>query len=84
MDSTGTLWTVGHSTLAWEAFVEMLHGAEIAAVADVRRFPGSRRHPQFGADAMAMALPQASNGRPSTGFPCCPFPKPARTPMKRP
>jgi uncharacterized protein (DUF488 family) len=59
MDSTGTLWTVGHSTLAWEAFVEMLHGAEIAAVADVRRFPGSRRHPQFGADAMAMALPQA-------------------------
>ena len=59
MDSTGTLWTVGHSTLAWEAFVEMLHGAEIVAVADVRRFPGSRRHPQFGADAMAMALPQA-------------------------
>ena len=59
MENARTLWTVGHSTLAWEAFVEMLQGAGIAAVADVRRFPGSRRHPQFGADAMAVALPAA-------------------------
>ena len=29
---------------------------DIAAVADVRRFPGSRRHPHFGHDALAQAL----------------------------
>lgn len=57
--TTGRLWTVGHSTLAWEAFVDLLRDAGIAAVADVRRFPGSRRHPQFGADAMALELPKA-------------------------
>lgn len=54
-----TLWTVGHSTLAWDAFVAMLRDAGIRTVADVRRFPGSRRHPQFGADALAVALPAA-------------------------
>jgi uncharacterized protein (DUF488 family) len=30
------------------------HG--IAVLADVRRFPGSRRHPQFGADALEASL----------------------------
>ena len=59
MDNAPTLWTIGHSTLAWETFVDLLHGARIAAVADVRRFPGSRRHPQYGADAMASELPKA-------------------------
>jgi uncharacterized protein (DUF488 family) len=32
----------------------------IEVVADVRRFPGSRRHPQFGSDALAQSL--AANG----------------------
>lgn len=35
----------------------MLQEADIAAVADIRRFAGSRRHPQYAADAMAQALP---------------------------
>jgi uncharacterized protein (DUF488 family) len=52
-----TLWTIGHSIRPWDAFVAMLREAEIAAVADVRRFPGSRRHPQYSAEAMAQALP---------------------------
>ena len=51
------LWTIGHSIRPWEAFVAMLHEAEIAAVADIRRFAGSRRHPQYSAEAMAQALP---------------------------
>ena len=55
----GTLWTIGHSTRSWEDFVEILRSAGIAAVVDVRRFAGSRRHPQFGGDAMARALPEA-------------------------
>lgn len=59
MDTVGTLWTVGHSTHAWDTFVELLRGAGIEAVADVRRHAGSRRHPQFNDEAMAAALPQA-------------------------
>ena len=50
------LWTIGHSTLLIERFVSLLKGQEIQAVADVRRFPGSRRHPQFGQEQLAESL----------------------------
>ncbi|HZH44307.1 MAG TPA: DUF488 domain-containing protein [Lysobacter sp.] len=59
MAAPGTLWTIGHSTRTWEAFVELLREARIEALADVRRFAGSRRHPQFAGTAMARALPEA-------------------------
>lgn len=48
--------TVGHSTLDADAFVATLAAHGIEVVADVRRFPGSRRHPQFGAEALAASL----------------------------
>lgn len=51
------LWTIGHSTRAWDAFVALLHEARIDTVADVRRHAASRRHPQFAGAAMARALP---------------------------
>lgn len=51
------LWTIGHSIRPWEAFAAMLRETRIEAVADVRRFAGSRRHPQYSAQAMAHALP---------------------------
>lgn len=54
-----TLWTIGHSTREWSVFAAMLHDAAIEVLADVRRFPGSRRHPQFSADNMALQLPAA-------------------------
>ena len=50
------LWTIGHSTLAIESFLDALTANAIALLVDVRRFPGSRRHPQFGRDALAQAL----------------------------
>lgn len=59
MPAARTLWTIGHSTHPWDAFVRLLHGAEITAVVDVRRFAGSRRHPQYGTEAMRVALPDA-------------------------
>jgi uncharacterized protein (DUF488 family) len=52
-------FTIGHSTHTTEAFLALLAGAGVRAVADVRRFPGSRRHPQFGRDAFAAALHEA-------------------------
>jgi uncharacterized protein (DUF488 family) len=51
------LLTVGHGTLPAEGLVELLRGAGVALVVDVRAYPGSRRHPQFGRDCMAAWLP---------------------------
>jgi uncharacterized protein (DUF488 family) len=59
MERPGTLWTIGHSTRDWDVFVGMLREAGIETLADVRRYPGSRRNPQFSADDMARALPAA-------------------------
>jgi uncharacterized protein (DUF488 family) len=50
------IWTVGHSTRTFEAFVTLLAAHRIEAIADVRRFPGSRRHPQFGREILERAL----------------------------
>jgi uncharacterized protein (DUF488 family) len=53
------LFTVGHGTLTADEFTALLRQAGIAAVVDVRRFPGSRRHPHFGSDAMQRWLARA-------------------------
>ncbi len=53
------LLTVGHGTLAAEAMAELLGGAGVELVVDVRTAPGSRRHPHFGRDALASWLPEA-------------------------
>jgi uncharacterized protein (DUF488 family) len=50
-------FTIGHSTHALDAFAALLEAKGVRRVADVRRFPGSRRHPQFGRDALADELP---------------------------
>lgn len=54
-----TVRTLGHGALAAEEFVALCQGAGIDTVVDVRRFPGSRRHPHFGSDAMAGWLADA-------------------------
>lgn len=51
-----TVWTIGHSTHTIDEFVALLDRHQIEVVADVRRFPGSRRLPQFQSDALAAAL----------------------------
>jgi uncharacterized protein (DUF488 family) len=55
-----TIHTIGHSTRSLDELVELLSRNRVAIVADVRRFPGSRRHPHFAAAALAEALPAAS------------------------
>ncbi|WP_415845400.1 DUF488 family protein [Stutzerimonas zhaodongensis] len=50
------IWTVGHSTRTREAFIELLEHHCIEAIADVRRFPGSRRLPQYMSDTLQAAL----------------------------
>ena len=53
-----TIYTVGHSTRTLEELVEMLRAHGVAAIADVRRFAGSRRLPQFNAEHLAAELPR--------------------------
>jgi len=57
--SGGEILTVGHSNHEEQAFVELLRGAGVGLIADVRRYPGSRRQPHFERTALAAVLLEA-------------------------
>ena len=48
--------TVGHSTRALSDLLGLLRIHGIRRLVDVRRYPASRRHPHFAAEALAAAL----------------------------
>lgn len=50
------MFTIGHGTRAVEEFVECLREAGVRTLVDVRRYPASRRNPQFGGAALADTL----------------------------
>lgn len=50
------LYTIGHSTRTLERFLELLEREGVQRVADVRRFPMSRRLPHFNREALAESL----------------------------
>ena len=50
------IWTIGHSTRPIDDFLGLLSGSRIEVVADVRSFPGSRKYPQYGREALAATL----------------------------
>jgi uncharacterized protein (DUF488 family) len=52
-----TVWTIGHSTHSFEAFMRLLAMHDISLLADIRTVPKSRRHPHFNAEALAQSLP---------------------------
>ncbi|HEY8553473.1 MAG TPA: DUF488 domain-containing protein [Burkholderiales bacterium] len=54
------VYTIGHSTLPLDAFIARLEAHGVQALADVRRFPASRRHPHFNRDALEAALGRES------------------------
>src|SRR3954466_11826409 len=56
------VYTVGPSTPPLAELVEMLRAPGGAGIADVRRFAGSRRLPQFNAENLAVALPERGLG----------------------
>ncbi len=53
------VFTVGHSTRTWAEFRELLREHGIEQLVDVRRFPGSRRHPHFARESLSRALSEA-------------------------
>jgi uncharacterized protein (DUF488 family) len=57
--SGGEILTVGHSNHEEEDFLDLLRGAGVELIADVRRYPGSRRQPHFERTALAAVLLEA-------------------------
>lgn len=53
------LFTIGHGTRSIDELVACLDEAEVQTLVDVRRFPASRRNPQFNREALAASLAQA-------------------------
>jgi uncharacterized protein (DUF488 family) len=54
------IFTVGHSTRPQDELIAILKEAGVELLVDVRRFPGSRRHPQFGKEALRAGLAAAA------------------------
>ena len=62
MDPINTIYTIGHSTHPIDVFIHMVLSFKVEVVADIRRFPGSRKYPQFNSDALAASLQEAGIG----------------------
>jgi uncharacterized protein (DUF488 family) len=53
------IWTLGHSTRSIDHTLDLLAAAGVELLADVRRYPGSRRYPQFNQELLAASLADA-------------------------
>ena len=53
------VFTIGHGTREARELVECLHEAGVATLVDVRRFPASRRNPQFNQAPLTATLEEA-------------------------
>ncbi|MFL6799451.1 MAG: DUF488 family protein [Xanthobacteraceae bacterium] len=49
-------FTIGHSTRALTQFIDLLKGAAVDTIVDVRTIPRSRTNPQYNADTLPGAL----------------------------
>lgn len=50
------VWTIGHSTRSFEEFLEILKSSKVEQIIDVRRYPGSRKFPQFNKESLQKSL----------------------------
>lgn len=53
------LISVGHGALGRAALAALLVAAEVEALVDIRRYPGSRRNPDVATDTLAVWVPAA-------------------------
>lgn len=52
------MFTIGHSTRTFDEFLALLVEHGIQRLADIRRYPGSKRYPHFAKDSLAVTLPE--------------------------
>ena len=50
------LFTIGHSSHTIKRFIDLLNAHQVRILADIRSFPGSRKHPQFGRVSLSQSL----------------------------
>ena len=55
----GSVFTIGHSTREAARLVDLLRRNGVDLLVDVRRYPGSRRHPQFNRETLSATLEAA-------------------------
>lgn len=53
------LFTIGHSTHSLSRFLALLDEHGVRLLADIRRYPGSRKHPQFNQETLPGELERA-------------------------
>jgi uncharacterized protein (DUF488 family) len=53
------IYTIGHSTRSLEEFIALLREHAVGRLADIRRYPGSRRYPHFSGESLQRSLPDA-------------------------
>ena len=53
------LFTIGHSTHSLSRFLALLDEHGVRVLADIRRYPGSRKHPQFNQETLPGELERA-------------------------
>lgn len=53
---TEVIYTIGHSTHPIKIFIQMLQDPGIECLVDVRRFPTSKKHPQFQQENLSSSL----------------------------
>lgn len=61
-DRAPVAFTVGHSNQSLDALIGLLRANGVELVCDVRRFPRSRRHPQFNIETLQADLARAGIG----------------------
>jgi len=52
----GEVFTIGHSTRTLAEFLDLLRQNGIELLADIRRYPGSRRYPHFSRESLERAF----------------------------
>ncbi|MHC4575696.1 MAG: DUF488 domain-containing protein [Planctomycetota bacterium] len=57
LKKTLRIFTVGHSNRSPEEFLSLLRQSQITAIADIRRYPGSRKFPHFNSAVLRKLLP---------------------------
>lgn len=60
--SKGTIFSVGHSTRSIEDFIALLKKNRVELVADVRRFPSSKKYPWFCRESLEKSLKESGIG----------------------
>ncbi|MEM3670286.1 MAG: DUF488 domain-containing protein [Thermoprotei archaeon] len=68
MNHRDVVYTIGHSTLPIEVFLESLRNNSVRTLIEVRTIPRSRANPQYNQDSLKISLEE--NGIEYVHFPC--------------